>query len=390
MRTNGLLAAAAWCLLGGAYYVRGGFAFGFVFYAYSLICAYGLLVAWIGLRGMKASRMVYGADEYGGSGRLVLTAGDEASVDIRLHRSFALPLPWIVIRDRAGDWQHDRLCGPWLTSEMKYSYVLPLPKRGIYRFHDLELWVGDPFGIMLRKVRVSMAPLEAVAAPRPLVFAPHTEQALLTRQTDDRHIGDLRQYREGDSSSRIVWKTAARSDKWLVRTPASEAEAGHTVVLADVFLQADEEERRQAADFLAEASASVCALLGRSRRRFQLLGTAASALHMPIPGTWQAKLALLEAAEEPSLAGASAAAAAGGAETAIVVTARADAETVALCRTLRSRGIDVICVFAAAFGRSRMIQGDAVRWIEASGCRIVDVSGLGGAYDERPSVALTS
>jgi uncharacterized protein (DUF58 family) len=390
MRTHIWTSIAVWAALGAAYVYRGGFAFAFVFYAYSTLCIYGLIVGWIGLRGLKVTRLVYEEGTEGGElSRTIFTAGDEADVEITLRRPFPLPLAWIAVRDQAGEWRHEQLCGPWLGREMKYRYVLPLPERGVYRFSDIEIWTGDPFGIVSSKIRAAMPLCEAAAAPKPYIFDSQTEQALLSRNAEESYGGHIREFREGDPIKHVVWKTAARSDRWMVRTPADDTFVRDTAVLVDSTIPEREVGGTNAnalLDLCAEAAAGVCLALTRRRRSFTVWDGKPAVPNKP----WSYRLAALERSEGLPLMDAARRAVTLGTELVIVVSARADADAVALCRDIRSRGMNLIYMFVSLDRGSLEQEHSALAWIGKSGCRVVEIGRIGGARYEESHAAYTS
>ncbi|HZG57778.1 DUF58 domain-containing protein, partial [Paenibacillus sp.] len=240
MRSHRWAVLAAWALLGWGFAARGGFAFSFLFYTYSLIAAYGFAVRWFGLAGVRVSRTVRSSDgreTFDGA----FEAGDEAIVEVTLRRPFALPLPWLVVRERVGEAEHDLFFGAWWSTRATYRYALPLPRRGVFAFEPAELWAGDPFGLVQHRSRARSAPQDVAVAPRPRRYGYDVDRALLAlgagRQGRLRREGDepadSRPYRDGDSLSRVLWKLAARTDEWRVRREAAPAGAEETAIVVD-------------------------------------------------------------------------------------------------------------------------------------------------------------
>ncbi|WP_199617572.1 DUF58 domain-containing protein [Paenibacillus alkalitolerans] len=384
MKIYGWAAAAVWVLLGAAYAYQRGFAFGFVFFAYSLLCIYGIIAGWIGLRGVKATRIVY--KDGGPAVPATFTAGDEAAVEVTLRRPFPLPLPWVAVRDRAGGWRHDRLCGPWLGDELKYRYLLPLPERGVYRFEHLELWTGDPFGIVTRKLRVPMPADEAVAAPKPFLFDAAAERALLPLSEEDRY-GGVRPFRDGDPVKSIVWKTAARTGQWMVRSPEDHGTIRDAAVLVDATVSGRGDDSKALLDLCAEAAAGVCAALTRHRLSFGVWDGSARSRN----ASWAYRFAALEPYVGTSFADAARKSAAFGPETSIVIVSpSADGDAVVLCRDLRARGTHVVYIFVSLGTRASERERAALEWIARSGCRVVKLEKSGGVYVETDRVDRTS
>lgn len=274
MRAHRWAALAVWALLGWGMVARGGNTLLFLFWTYSFIAAYGWAVRWFGLQGVRVTRVVRGAD---GSTPPdgAFAVGEEAEVEVTLTRPLALPIPWLVVRERIGDAEHDRLHGPWLTRKTAYRYVLPLTQRGVFAFEPAELWAGDPFGIVPQRVRVRSGRVEVAAAPRPRSLGYETVKLLLSlgegnrvpaRGGDDEG-SELRAYREGDPLTRVLWKLAARSDDWLVRQPEQSRSAAETAIVV-AAPGPDEADRLEDC---ASAAAGAAVALGSRRRAFRLL-----------------------------------------------------------------------------------------------------------------------
>ncbi|WP_309123187.1 DUF58 domain-containing protein [Paenibacillus sp.] len=377
MRTHRWAALAVWALLGWGMAARGGFAFSFLFYSYSFIVAYGWAVRWIGLRGVRVTRAVRcpdGAAPPDGA----FEAGEEAIVEVTLRRPFALPIPWLVARERIGEAEHDLLHGPWWSTRATYRYALPLPSRGVFAFEPTELWAGDPFGIVQQRVRARGTAIpEVIVAPRARRFGYEVEHAILSlgdgRAAGLRRDGgertDVRAYRDGDSLARVLWKRAARSDEWYVRTEEPPRAATETAVVVDAAVAA-------ATDDCAEAAAGVLVALGVRRRTFRLYAAAVAAGNA---GGWRRRLAALEVAAPPIRAGA---ATLGGASGVVVVAGGAlRPETAALCREWQTGGRDVLLLLAR--GEPGVRPGDAelpeelASWLRRAGVRIAVTDAAG-------------
>jgi len=350
LRMHRFAALALWALLGWGMTARGGFTLHFLFYTYTCIVGYGWLIRWIGLRGVRVERVVRAAD---GSTppEGAFDAGEEAVVVATLRRSFALPLPWLVVRERIGEFEYDLLHGPWLTSRATFSYLLPLPERGVYGFEPTALWTGDPFGVVPLRMAAANEGGEVVVAPKARVLGPEAEDALRRlaaagggaqrREGDERT--ELRAFRDGDPLSRVLWKLAARSDEWVVRVPEAKRLPEETLVLVDAS-GADAE----AADACAEAAAGVVAALAAQRRPFRLLavGGAASAGAFGIAPGWRRSLAELAPAA-PDAPVPPAANPAGGV---VCVCAALRPQAAALCRSARASGREAAVLLVGGRG----------------------------------------
>lgn len=358
MRMKQLAALAVWALLGWGIAVRGGFTFSFLFYTFSLIVIYGWLIRWIGLRGVRATRVVTsldGAEPADGT----FTAGDEVLVTVTMRRRTALPIPWLIAREQIGEVEHVRLHGPWFSTRATYRYVLPLSSRGVFEFEPLELWAGDPFGIVQQRVRARSDRSEAAAAPVPRQLGYDAQQALLSlgtgRQGNNRRGGEdfteFRTYRDGDPLTRVMWKLAARTDDWFVRLQEQERAGEETAVV--VIASGDD----AAVDRCAAAAAGAITALGTRRIRFRLYTADGTG------GRWRRRLAALVAAPEFATAELPP-----GKEPVVVVCGELKSEIAAMCRKWRASGREVLLLACPARGD---IPAELAAWLGHGGVKML-------------------
>ncbi|MCI3922801.1 DUF58 domain-containing protein [Paenibacillus sp. TRM 82003] len=385
MRTHRFASLAVWALLGWGLIARGGNTFLFLFWTYSFIVAYGWAVRWFGLQGVRVSRDVRtedGTTPPDGA----FTVGEDAIVEIALTRPAPLPIPWLIVREKIGEAEHDRLHGPWLTTKAVYRYALPLPKRGVYAFEPAELWAGDPFGIVQQRVRVRTGRVEVAAAPRPRPLGYETVQLLLTlgegARGSSRRGGDerteLRAYREGDPLTRVLWKLAARTDDWFVRQPERSNAADEVTIV----VESPGPEEASRLDGVAEAAAGVAVVLGSRRRPFRLSvdGDAGGS------GGWRRALAAMTVATgDEAGSGASAGpwrgqlrgALPARSTAAVVVCASMRPDTAALCREWQAAGREVLVLLARGGGLGSALPEEWATWLHRGGVKVVELTESG-------------
>jgi uncharacterized protein (DUF58 family) len=111
----------------------------------------------------------------------------------------------------------------------RWVELVPAPRRGIYRWQEVQLRTGNPLGLFWCR-RSRQAPAKAVVYPQVL---PLTQCPLIDRigqedrdklQSERRYqtategvTQSLRPYRYGDSTRLIHWRTSARFEEFQVR-----------------------------------------------------------------------------------------------------------------------------------------------------------------------------
>jgi uncharacterized protein (DUF58 family) len=111
----------------------------------------------------------------------------------------------------------------------RWTHYIPTSKRGIYHWHEVHLRTAAPLGLFWCD-RERQAPAKAVVYPRvlPLQNCPiidslgqEQNQRLLSdrryHKASEGFTRNLRQYRYGDSTRLIHWKTSARLGEFQVR-----------------------------------------------------------------------------------------------------------------------------------------------------------------------------
>lgn len=376
MKARSLGSLIVWLLLGWGLWARGGFTFAFLFTTYSFIVVCGFSIRWPGLAGVRASRTVLrsdGTEPRDGT----FAAGEEAEVEVVLERPWALPIPWLVVRERIGDAEYDLFHGPWLGKTIRYRFTLPLPERGVFRFEPMELWAGDPFGIVTQRLTVRTGQREIAAAPKPRMYGYESESMMLSLGEGTRGLArpggeerlDYRAYQEGDSLTRVMWKLAARTEEWFVRRWEAASAGEETAIFVDQRSLADSE----AADRAAEAAAGVIAALGSHRRAFRLMVSGVEA------AGWRRALAALQPGSSKML---DPSAAAGlewglppGSSGAIVVCAGMTPELAERCCRWQAGGQDVLVLYVNASGAP--LTEEWAAWLQRGGVRLIEVQPQG-------------
>jgi uncharacterized protein (DUF58 family) len=167
------------------------------------------------------------------------------------------------------------------------------PRRGKYRFQDLDLGTRAPFGIVERRVTVPM--------PETLLVYPRVGRLTrrwfqLQRQASENRQGrrhdrsaqqeeyhGLRDYRSGDSPRWIHWRTSARRGELMVKEFEQQNEQD-LAILIDPWLPRTrvEPEQRDAVEQAISFAATVCLETCRRQGRRLVLGWTG-----PVPGVVQ-------------------------------------------------------------------------------------------------------
>jgi uncharacterized protein (DUF58 family) len=157
------------------------------------------------------------------------------------------------------------------------------PKRGKYRFRDLDLATRAPFGIVERRVTIPL--------PDQLYVYPKIGQLTrrwfqLQRQTSENRLGQrhdrssqqeeyhgLRDYRAGDSSRWIHWRTSARRGELMVKEFEQQNEQD-LAILIDPWLPRTKVSplQREAVEQAISFAATICLETCRRQGRRLVLG----------------------------------------------------------------------------------------------------------------------
>jgi uncharacterized protein (DUF58 family) len=157
------------------------------------------------------------------------------------------------------------------------------PRRGKYRFRDLDLGTRAPFGLVEQRVTI---PLGEEILVYPQIGQLGRRWLQLQRQSSENRLGKrhdrssqqeeyhgLRDYRSGDSPRWIHWRTSARRGELMVKEFEQENEQ-ELVILIDPWLPRNkvEPERRDALELMVSFAATVCLESCRRQGRRLILG----------------------------------------------------------------------------------------------------------------------
>jgi uncharacterized protein (DUF58 family) len=157
------------------------------------------------------------------------------------------------------------------------------PKRGKYRFRDLDLGTRSPFGIV--EHRVTMA-LEDQITVYPRIGKLSRRWHLIQRHAMESRRGQrhdrsaqqmeyhgLRDYRSGDSPRWIHWRTSARRGELMVKEFEEQNEQD-LAILIDPWMPRTKStwEQREAVELCVSFVATVCLETCRHQQRRLLLG----------------------------------------------------------------------------------------------------------------------
>jgi len=157
------------------------------------------------------------------------------------------------------------------------------PRRGKYRFRDLDLGTRAPFGLVERRVTI---PLSAEIVIYPRIGQLTRRWFQLQRQASENRMGKrhdrssqqeeyhgLREYRSGDSPRWIHWRTSARRGVLMVKEFEQQNEQD-LAILIDPWLPRTKiaPELRDAMEQAISFAATVCLETCRRQGRRLLLG----------------------------------------------------------------------------------------------------------------------
>jgi uncharacterized protein (DUF58 family) len=203
---------------------------------------------------------------------------------------------------------------------VRLQWQCPGPRRGRYRFRDLDIGTRSPFGIVEHRVTI---PLPDQITVYPRIGQLTRRWFLVQRQATENRRGQrhdrsaqqmeyhgLRDYRSGDSPRWIHWRTTARRGELMVKEFEQQNEQD-LAILVDPWLPRTKAtfEQREAVEQVISFAATVCLETCRHQGRRLLLGwtgPTAGARHGPasvkLLHELLEQLAILRAVSEGSLA----------------------------------------------------------------------------------------
>jgi uncharacterized protein (DUF58 family) len=166
---------------------------------------------------------------------------------------------------------------------IRQQWECPSPRRGRYRFRDLDIGTRSPFGIVEHRVTIPLAD-EIVVYPR--IGQLTRRWYLIQRQSTENRRGQrhdrsaqqieyhgLRDYRSGDSPRWVHWRTSARRGELMVKEFEQQNEQD-LAILVDPWLPRSKAtyEQRESVEQVISFAATVCLETCRHQGRRLLLG----------------------------------------------------------------------------------------------------------------------
>jgi uncharacterized protein (DUF58 family) len=163
-----------------------------------------------------------------------VTAGDELTIEIEVHNHKPQPVTLLQVIDILpfilGNPVRQNIEAIPAKDSYRWVYYHPTQRRGVYRWHTVELATGAPWGLFwCRRPRQSEARAIVYPSVLPLSICPLIDEM----GQDDSEKGDprgkplqmattglvrsLRPYRIGDPTRLIHWRTSARYGELRVR-----------------------------------------------------------------------------------------------------------------------------------------------------------------------------
>ncbi|QEH33341.1 hypothetical protein OJF2_18420 [Aquisphaera giovannonii] len=221
-------------------------------------------------------------------------AGDPLAVDYTLENSrrwsaalavFMEDLLVPVDRQAAGGAIAPKVFFPRVPADdrVRLRWAGPSPRRGRYRFRDLDLGTRAPFGLVERRVTIPLAE-EIVVYPRigrltrrwfQLQRLANENRMGKRRDSSSQHeeYHGLRDYRDGDSPRWIHWRTSARRGELMVKEFEQQNEQ-ELALLLDPWLPRTKVPPglRDAMEEAISLAATVCVETCRRQGRRMVLG----------------------------------------------------------------------------------------------------------------------
>jgi uncharacterized protein (DUF58 family) len=231
-------------------YFRGGEEGWFLLCCISAVAVYALAAAFWSLRGVEVRRTL---------DRTRLGDGGDLLVTMNVRRRFGFPVAWLVVADcwvrgdgvggsrdgssvagtfsdkkgsSVGLGKHNKLVFLGFRREVEYRYRIVGPARGCYRFLETVASAGDLLGVFVKRKRV-LYPQKFIVYPQVLAMDEAVPEAgnsgngrtqpLLAPLTGSA-FGGIREYAQGDSLSRIHWKSSAKARSLKTKLPEPNAE----------------------------------------------------------------------------------------------------------------------------------------------------------------------
>ncbi len=165
----------------------------------------------------------------------------------------------------------------------RMQWQCPSPRRGRYRFRDLDIGTRSPFGIVEHRVTIPLAD-QILVYPR--IGQLSRRWFLIQRQATENRRGQrhdrsaqqmeyhgLRDYRSGDSPRWVHWRTSARRGELMVKEFEQQSEQD-LAILVNPWLPRTKAtpEQREAVEQAISFAATVCLDTCRHQGRRLLLG----------------------------------------------------------------------------------------------------------------------
>ncbi|SMF90617.1 Uncharacterized conserved protein, DUF58 family, contains vWF domain [Paenibacillus uliginis N3/975] len=223
-------ALCIWLASWGLYVWLGGQSLQFLWWLCSAILLNGALLQGFGPSNIAVQRDI---------SPTCLYAGEEAEITVTIQFKSWMPLPWIMLTDRIGEFTVRKLWFPGFRRSVSYSYSLRNLKRGNWPSIDSSIEWGDLFG-WFRSGRTVVNPAGLIVLPRPLSMrgmlnlshGSDEEVDSVHRPSQFALPGHgLRDYIPGDSLNRIHWKNSARLGKLQTFLPQPGRNIDRCIIL---------------------------------------------------------------------------------------------------------------------------------------------------------------
>ncbi|WP_096587143.1 DUF58 domain-containing protein [Calothrix sp. NIES-2098] len=192
-----------------------------------------------------------------------VTAGDELRVEIEIHNSTKQPVSLLLVEDILpfvlGKPVQKAIETIFPQNYHRWVYYQPTQRRGVYRWHKVELVTGAPLGLFwCRRPRESAATAIVYPSVLPMAYCPLVDEMgqeesytshLRGRPQQTETSGlvrSLRPYRLGDPIRLVHWRTSARYGELRVRELEIVTSGQEIIIALDSAANWDAENFEQA------------------------------------------------------------------------------------------------------------------------------------------------
>ncbi|MDP2928273.1 MAG: DUF58 domain-containing protein [Candidatus Omnitrophota bacterium] len=262
----------------------------FFFFAYFLLCATAVSLAWLLLTYFTAQLQL--------SRKMIsrVTEGDRLEVAVQIRNVSFLPVFNFVLKDNFSCWQPNQEKKSFFVSylglksscEIKYDYLCF--KRGEYKMGPFVVYFFDPLNLFFFKriyyvysgvvVYPQIFKIEKFPALTRSILPWFGIQTARSSGDEDEFYG-VREYKEGESVKKIHWISSARKNKLIVKQFQLQSFFGTTIIFNLEKARNLGEGKESVAEYIIKIAASVAHYLTERGVSIELLAHIGEIVHLP-------------------------------------------------------------------------------------------------------------